>query len=177
MKCSLLGSVMTYPLRGGRGIRAGSCLQIIQFNVWIQDKTEVLQSSHSRLNWGENISKQVKILCFSCIFNFIALVFFSQTFFISVCDSEWLKPQWVEKVFKADRNKMFASITLMLNMLHSYMSVVRTYHCRGVSPRGFLTQGNLQGGGLEDHRMMFTWHLNLLQSYIKAVLYLITWYL
>ena len=42
-------------------------------------------------------------------------------------------------VFKADRNKLFAtnekqieSHTLMLDMLHSYMAVVLTYHCRGV---------------------------------------------
>ena len=45
----------------------------------IQDKTQVLQSSHSRLNSGENISKQIKIICFSLIFNFIALVFFSES--------------------------------------------------------------------------------------------------
>ena len=43
------------------------------------------------------------------------------------------------EVFKADRNKLFASNekqtdnhTLMLDMLHSNMSVVCTYHCRGV---------------------------------------------
>ena len=42
------------------------------------------------------------------------------------------------EVFKADRSKLFASNkrqidnhTLMLDMLHSYMSVVCTYHCRG----------------------------------------------
>ena len=40
---------------------------------------------------------------------------------------------------KADRNKLFTSNkkqidnhALMLDMLHSYMSVVYTYHCRGV---------------------------------------------
>ena len=45
-------------------------------------------------------------------------------------------------VFKADRNKLFASNekltdnhTLMLDMLHSNISVVRTYHCRGVLKR------------------------------------------
>ena len=32
---------------------------------------------------------------------------------------------------------MFASITLILDMLHSYMSVVRTYHCRGVFKKVF----------------------------------------
>ena len=43
------------------------------------------------------------------------------------------------EVFKADRSKLFASNkrqidnhTLMLDMLHPYMSVVCTYHCRGV---------------------------------------------
>ena len=43
------------------------------------------------------------------------------------------------EVFKADRNKLFASNekqtdnhSLMLDMLHSNMSVVCTYHCRDV---------------------------------------------
>ena len=43
------------------------------------------------------------------------------------------------EVFKDDRNKLFASNekqidnhTLMRDMLHSNMSVVCTYHCRGV---------------------------------------------
>ena len=47
-------------------------------------------------------------------------------------------------VFKADRNKPFASNkrlvdnhTLILDMLHSYMSVVCTYHCRGVFKKFF----------------------------------------
>ena len=42
------------------------------------------------------------------------------------------------EVFKADRNKLFASNekqtdnhTFMLDMLHLNMSVVCTYHCRG----------------------------------------------
>lgn len=69
------------------------------------------------------------------------------------------------EVFKADRGKLFGSNkrqidnhTLMLDMLHSYMSVVCTYHCRGVLKKVcfFVTQGNLQGGRVEDHRMMFT---------------------
>ena len=83
-------------------------------------------------------------------------------------------------VFKTDRNKLFANNkrlidnhTLILDMLHSYMSVVCTYHCRGVFKKVFfVTQGNLQGGRVEDHRMMFTWHLYLMQSYIQAVLYI-----
>ena len=43
------------------------------------------------------------------------------------------------EVLKADRNKLFTSNkkqidnhTLMLDMLHAYMSVLCTYHCRGV---------------------------------------------
>ena len=43
------------------------------------------------------------------------------------------------EVFKAAKNKLFASNekqidnhTLMLDKLHSYMSVVCTYHCRSV---------------------------------------------
>ena len=46
--------------------------------------------------------------------------------------------------FKADRSKLFVSNkrqidnhTLMLDMLHSYMSVVCTYHCRGVFKKVF----------------------------------------
>ena len=43
------------------------------------------------------------------------------------------------EAFKAARNKLFASnerqidnqFTLVLDMLHSYMSVVCKYHCRG----------------------------------------------
>ena len=79
------------------------------------------------------------------------------------------------EVFKADRSKLFANNkrqidnhTSMLDMLHSYMSVVCTYHCRGVF--FFVTQGNLQGGRVEDHRRMFTWHFYLMQSYVQAVL-------
>ena len=47
-------------------------------------------------------------------------------------------------VFKANRSKLFASNnrqidnhTLMPDMLHSYMSVVCTYHCRGVFKKVF----------------------------------------
>ena len=83
------------------------------------------------------------------------------------------------EVFKADRSKLFANNkrqidnhTSMLDMLHSYMSVVCTYHCRGVFKKVFffVTQGNLQVGRVEDHRRMFTWHFYLMQSYIQAVL-------
>ena len=51
-----------------------ACLQIITFYVLIQvweDETEVLQSSPSSLNSGENISKLVDV-------NFIALGFFTK---------------------------------------------------------------------------------------------------
>ena len=84
------------------------------------------------------------------------------------------------EVFKADRNKLFASNKrqidnhiLMLDMLHSYMSVVCTYHCRSVFEKVFFffTQGNLRHGRVEDHKM-FTWHLYILQSYIQTVLYI-----
>ena len=103
------------------------------------------------------------------------------------------------EVFKADRNKLFASNekqidnhTLMPDMLHLYMSVVCTYHFRGVFKKIFwcgcysllifvarkatkgnelqflCTQGTLQGGRVEDYRMMFTRHLDLPQLYIQA---------
>ena len=67
--------------------------------------------------------------------------------------------------------------TLVLDMLHSYMSVVCTYHCRSVFKKVFffVTQGNLQGGRVEDHRIMFTWHLYLMQPYIQAVIYIYNW--
>ena len=34
------------------------------------------------------------------------------------------------------------------------------------------TQGTLQGGRVEDHRIMFTRHLHLPQSYVQATLYI-----
>ena len=79
--------------------------------------------------------------------------------------------------FQVIKGKLTVRLTIrLLDMLHSYMSVMCTYHCRGVFKKVFfsLTQGNLHGGRVEDHRMMFTWHLYLLQSYIQVVLYLIT---
>ena len=105
------------------------------------------------------------------------------------------------EVFEVGRNKLFArnekqtdNHTLMLDMLHSNMSVVCTYHCRGVfhekyflvwllffvakkAGRGtelqFLcTQGTLQGGRVEDHRLMFTRHLHLPQLYVQAILFI-----
>ena len=48
------------------------------------------------------------------------------------------------EIFKADRNKLLASNkrlidnhTLVLHMLHSYMPVVCTHHCRGVFKKIF----------------------------------------
>ena len=107
------------------------------------------------------------------------------------------------EVFKADRYKLFASNeeqidnhTFILNMLHSNMSVVYTYHCRGVFTKIFMcgccsllifvaqkatkgtelqflcTQGTLQGGRVEDHRLKFTRHLHPPQLYIQAILYI-----
>ena len=99
--------------------------------------------------------------------------------------------------FKADRNKPYASNekqidnhTLMLDMLHSNMSVMCTYHCRGVFKNIFwccsllifvakkpakgtelqflCTQGTLQGGRVEDHRMMCTRHLHLITTIIYS---------
>ena len=108
------------------------------------------------------------------------------------------------EVFKAARNKLFArnekqidNNTLVLDMLHTYMSVVYTYryHCRGVFKNSFwygccsllifvakkatkgteiqflCTQGTLQGGRVEDHTMMFIGHFHLPQSYVQAILY------
>ena len=45
-----------------------TCLQIIKFYVLIEvleDKTEVLMVSISRLNSGENISILINVICFS----------------------------------------------------------------------------------------------------------------
>ena len=108
------------------------------------------------------------------------------------------------EVFKAGRNKLFArnekqtdNHTLMLDMLHSNMSVVLTYHCEGIfhekyfwcgccsllifvakkagkgtEPQFLCTQGTLQDGRVEDHRLMFTRHLHSPQLYIQAILYI-----
>ena len=83
----------------------------------------------------------------------------------------------------------------MLDMLHSNMSVVCTYHCRGVFHEKYFlvwllffvdlcsqkvgkgtelqflcTQGTLQDGRVEDHRLMFTRQLHSPQLYIQATL-------
>ena len=77
------------------------------------------------------------------------------------------------------------------------MSVVCTYHCRGVFHENIFccgccsllifvaetdtegtelqflcTQGTLQGGRVEDHRLMFTRQLHSPQLYIQAILYI-----
>ena len=94
---------------------------------------------------------------------------------------------------EADRNNLFASNekqidnhTLMLDMLHLYMSVVCTYHYSGVFHEKYFwcgccslsifvakkatkgtrlqflcTQGIIQGGRIDYHRLMFTRHLHL----------------
>ena len=63
------------------------------------------------------------------------------------------------EVFKADRSKLFASNkrqidnhTLMLDMLHSYMSVVCTYHCRGVFKKVFFFCYTRQPSGWKSRR-------------------------
>ena len=43
---------------------------------------------------------------------------------------------------------------------------------KGTGLQFLCTQGTLQGGRVDDHRMMFTRHLHLLQSYIQAILYM-----
>ena len=84
----------------------------------------------------------------------------------------------------------------MLDMFHSYMSVVCTFYCRGVFKNIFwcgccsllifvvkkatkgtelqflCTQNTLQGGRVEDLRMMLPRHLHLPQSYIQAILHI-----
>ena len=42
----------------------------------------------------------------------------------------------------------------------------------GAEPQFLCTQGTLQGGRVEDHRMMFIRHLHLVQSYIQAILHI-----
>ena len=76
------------------------------------------------------------------------------------------------EVFEADRNKLFESNKRQIDN-HTLM-LVCTYHCRGVFKKVFFyfTKDNLQSGRVEDHGMMFTWHLYVLQSYIQAVLYI-----
>ena len=105
------------------------------------------------------------------------------------------------EVFKAERNKLFAgnekqidNHTLMLYMLHSNMSVVcllrgvfeKTFWCgccsmvifaakkatKGTKLQFLCTQDTLQGGRVEDHRMMSTRHLHKPQLYIQAILYI-----
>ena len=80
-------------------------------------------------------------------------------------------------------------------MLHTYMSVVYTYHWRSVFKNSFwygccsllifvakraikgtevqvlCMQDTLQGGRVEDHTMMFIGHFHLPQSYVQAILY------
>ena len=43
---------------------------------------------------------------------------------------------------------------------------------KGTELQILCTQGTLQGGRVEDHRMMFTRHLHLPQSHIQAKLYI-----
>ena len=88
-------------------------------------------------------------------------------------------------------------IIIMLHILHSYMLVcvttivevsfkiffgVAVVLCWSLYPKKLLESlnfnfylcklGDLPGGGVEDHRMMFTGHLHLLQSYIQGIFYI-----
>ena len=81
-------------------------------------------------------------------------------------------------------------------MFHPYMSVLCSFHCRGVFKNIFwcgccsllifvvkkatkgtelqflCTQNTLQGGRVEDLRMMLPGHVHLPQSYIQAILHI-----
>ena len=53
------------------------------------------------------------------------------------------------------------------------LSILVTFCAKNYCVHTFLcTRDTLQGGRVEDYRMMFTGHLHLLQSYIQAILYL-----
>ena len=53
------------------------------------------------------------------------------------------------------------------------LSILVTFCAKNYCVPTFLcTRDILQGGRVEDYRMMFTRHLHLLQSYIQAILYL-----
>ena len=43
---------------------------------------------------------------------------------------------------------------------------------KGTELQFLCTQGTLQGGRVEDHKLMFTWHLHPPQLYIQAILYI-----
>ena len=43
---------------------------------------------------------------------------------------------------------------------------------KGTKLQFLCTQDTLQGGRVEDHRLMFTWHLYSPQLYIQAILYI-----
>ena len=93
------------------------------------------------------------------------------------------------EVFKATRNKLFASSekqinnqSLMLDMLHWYIPVVCTYcsfliveaekATKDTELKSLSTQGTFQGEIVEYHRVIFTRHLQLTQSYIQAIIYI-----
>ena len=97
----------------------------------------------------------------------------------------------------ASNEKQTDNHTSMLDMLHSNISVVRTNHCRDVFHEKYFwcgcrsllifvakkvgegtelqflcIRGTLQGGWVENHRLMFTRQLQLPQLYIQAILYI-----
>ena len=99
--------------------------------MW-EDKTEVLQSSLPRLNSGENISKLVDVICFSWIFDVIALVFFHKASFISLCASQWLKSQWIDMPYFSSLFKfhlwVFCIYHFKIYKWHSLFIHVKRYY-------------------------------------------------
>ena len=142
--------------------------------------------------WESDVMKQWKnLLLVTYVFN--VYIFMRNAFL-------WKRrfrifQNWYIKLF-ASNDEQTDNHTSVPDMFHSNMSVVCTCHCRGVfknmswygccsllifvakkATKGtelqFLcTQGTLLGGRVEDHRMMFTRHLHLVESYIQAVLYI-----
>ena len=137
--------------------------------------------------WESDVMKQWKnLLLVAYVFNvyiFMRNVFLWKWGFRSF-------QNWYIKLF-ASNDKQIDNHTSMPDMFHSNMSVVCTCHCRGVFKNIFwygccsllifvakkaikgtelqflCTQGTLLGGRVEDHRMMFTRHLHLVESMIQ----------
>ena len=65
---------------------------------------------------------------------------------------------------------MISVNTCCLQLLNSICVAEKA--TKGTELQFLCTQGTLQGGRVEDHRMMFTRHLHLPQSHIQAKLYI-----
>ena len=142
--------------------------------------------------WESDVMKQWKnLLLVTYVFN---VYIFTRNAFL------WKRrfrifQNWYIKLF-ASNDEQIDNHTSVPDMFHSNMSVVCTCHCRGVFKNIFwygccsllifvakkatkgtelqflCTQGTLQGGRVEDHRLMFTRHLHSPQLYIQAILYI-----